>query len=354
MLPSKSSKTVGKKPKYRPDNLFLPTEKPVEEQTTGIHQPKPEDVITEIEKSKHELKWEDLEIKGKLGAGAFGSVVKVIHQTGQVKKEYAMKKVTLEKSEQSNPKNIIAEFKALYECKCENIITMYDTFYREGNIYMVIEYMDCGSLEDVIRYCKRIPEDILSKISAQILKGLAYLHEEKGIVHRDIKPANILINSQGICKIADFGMAGMKKNKDDDGKVTQSWETFQGTYTYMSPERIRGQKHSFDSDLWAVGLSLAECALGQFPFTLKENTIWEMIKYLEESDAEPFVLPDDFSSEFKEFIFTMLKFKPKDRLTARKLLEYDFITKYANTKPSLHKWTHKEYIAKRKEAAKKK
>lgn len=122
-----------------------------------------------------------------MGSGAFGSVTKVIHQA--TKKVYAMKKVTLEKSEQNKEKIIIAEFKALYECHSENIITMYETFYREGNIYMLIEYMDCGSLEDIMKYCQAIPEQILSKISAQILKGMAYLHDEKGIIHRDIKPA---------------------------------------------------------------------------------------------------------------------------------------------------------------------
>jgi serine/threonine protein kinase len=133
------------------------------------------------------IRYEDLEIKGKLGAGAFGSVTKVVNKNTNA--TYAMKKVTLEKSEQNKPKTIIAEFKALYECHSDNIIKMYDTFYRDGNIFMLIEYMDCGSLEDVIRYCKNIPESILSKMAAQILKGMMYLHEEKGIVHRDIKPA---------------------------------------------------------------------------------------------------------------------------------------------------------------------
>jgi serine/threonine protein kinase len=69
---------------------------------------------------------------------------------------------------------------------------------------MLIDFMDCGSLEDIVKHCDRIPESVLAKISAQILTGLAYLHEEKAIVHRDLKPANLLLNSEGIAKIADF------------------------------------------------------------------------------------------------------------------------------------------------------
>jgi serine/threonine protein kinase len=59
-------------------------------------------------------------------------------------------------------------------------------------------------------------------------------------------------------------MAGQRQ-----GRIKQNWDTFQGTYAYMSPERIKGSDHSLDSDIWALGVTLAECALGRFPFDLK-------------------------------------------------------------------------------------
>ena len=91
--------------------------------------------------------------------------------------------------------------------------------------------------------------------ASQVLKGLAYLHKEH-IIHRDIKPSNLLINRAGELKIADFGVSGKLANSVAD---CASWV---GTVTYMSPERIQGQRYTVDCDIWSLGLSLVECAEG--------------------------------------------------------------------------------------------
>lgn len=88
---------------------------------------------------------------------------------------------------------------------------------------------------------------------------------EHTIIHRDLKPSNILLNSQGLAKISDFGMSN-KLQKD-------GFESFEGTYMYMSPERLRGDTHSFDSDIWSAGILLAECAMGKYPFVLQRKLI---------------------------------------------------------------------------------
>jgi serine/threonine protein kinase len=71
---------------------------------------------------------------------------------------------------------------------CPYIVRFYEAFHREGSIRILLEYMDCGSLDDVYRTVGKIPENVLSQITFQILQGLVYL-ESKKIVHRDIKPA---------------------------------------------------------------------------------------------------------------------------------------------------------------------
>jgi len=289
------------------------------------------------------LLWDRLEQVKKLGSGAFGSVKLV--QDKDSRQKYAMKGITIDQETQQHPKAIIAEFKTLYECNSPYIIKMYDAFYREGVIQLVIEFMDCGSLEDVMKTCGKLPEPVLSKISKSILEGLKYLHDDRGIIHRDIKPANILVNSKGEVKIADFGMVGLKKGSEKE-KSRKEWETFQGTFTYMSPERIKGQKHSFDSDFWSFGLTIAHLALGKFPFDLKEYTIWEMMKALDNRkiiDLFP-VGSNEFSPEMIQFIELAMKMDPKERPKASVLMNHVWISKNKDVKPSIGRYIHDNYV----------
>ncbi|KAL9645747.1 hypothetical protein ABK040_003479 [Willaertia magna] len=289
------------------------------------------------------IQYEDLEEICKLGRGASATVSKVMHK--KTKQIYAMKRINVELEDQK-PKLIVAEFKALYNSDCPYIINLYDAYYRQGCILMILEFMDCGSLEDLLKVCKRVPEPILSRMCYQILTGLHYLHTEKKIVHRDIKPANILVNSTGRVCLADFGMAGFSKSQNQLQAIQQTakWETFCGTFTYMSPERIRGQPHSFDSDIWAFGLTMAECYLGYFPFTFTTSSIWDMINHLEKSTEKPFVL-EGASEELQDFIFSTLKFQRKQRPSAADLLNHAFIKKYQHKKDSfLEKWIYLSYI----------
>jgi serine/threonine protein kinase len=91
-------------------------------------------------------------------------------------------------------------------CKCNNIVKHIETYYFKEVIYMVIEFMDAGSLTSLISYRNLITEDIMAYIMHEILKGLAVLHSKKQI-HRDLKSDNILMSENGDVKIADFGFA---------------------------------------------------------------------------------------------------------------------------------------------------
>lgn len=106
--------------------------------------------------------------------------------------------------------------------------------------------------------------DVLGKIAEAILSGLNYLYEVHRIMHRDIKPSNVLVNSRGSLKLCDFGVSGELVNSIAD--------TFVGTSTYMAPERIQGSKYSIKSDVWSVGLTLMELAIGRFPFDASDTT----------------------------------------------------------------------------------
>ena len=116
-----------------------------------------------------------------------------------------------------------------------------------GAITIALEYMDGGSLANVLSQVGPIPERVLASIAYQILWGLAYLKHEKR-VHRDVKPSNLLINSKGEIKVTDFGVSKELQNS------IQMCGTFLGTFKYMSPERIRNNPYSYMSDIWSFGI----------------------------------------------------------------------------------------------------
>lgn len=98
----------------------------------------------------------------------------------------------------------------------------------------------------------------MGKIAVAILGGLTYLYKAHKIMHRDIKPSNVLVNKKGQVKLCDFGVSS-----ELEGSVA---DTFVGTGTYMAPERIQGSAYTVKSDVWSVGLTLMELAIGKFPF----------------------------------------------------------------------------------------
>jgi mitogen-activated protein kinase kinase len=114
------------------------------------------------------------------------------------------------------------------------------------------------SLDNIAKKIGPIRIDVLGKISEAVVEGLHYLYNEHKILHRDIKPSNILVNSRGQIKLCDFGVSGELINSIAN--------TFVGTSTYMAPERIKGAQYSVKSDVWSLGLSLLELAIGRFPF----------------------------------------------------------------------------------------
>ena len=128
---------------------------------------------------------------------------------------------------------IVTELKVLHECNFPYIVGFYGAYHSDGEINICMEYMDGGSLDLVLKKIGRIPEKYARKITYAVLRGLSYLREKHAIIHRDVKPSNILVNSAGEIKICDFGVSG---------KLIDSMaNTFVGTRSYMSPERLQVQ-----------------------------------------------------------------------------------------------------------------
>ncbi|XP_054159585.1 dual specificity mitogen-activated protein kinase kinase 2-like, partial [Oppia nitens] len=201
-----------------------------------------------------ELNAEDFDNLGELGAGNGGVVTKVIHRpSGLI---MARKLIHLE-VKPAIRSQIIRELKVLHECNSPHIVGFYGAFYSEGEINICMEYMDGGSLDLLLKKANRIPEQILGKVTIAVIKGLNYLREKHQIMHRDVKPSNILVNSRGEIKICDFGVSGQL--------IDSMANSFVGTRSYMSPERLQGNHYTVQSDIWSLGLSLVEMSIGRYP-----------------------------------------------------------------------------------------
>uniref|UniRef100_S4RHM4 mitogen-activated protein kinase kinase n=1 Tax=Petromyzon marinus TaxID=7757 RepID=S4RHM4_PETMA len=201
-----------------------------------------------------ELKDDDFEKLSELGAGNGGVVTKVLHKPSAL--IMARKLIHLE-IKPAIRNQIIRELQVLHECNSPYIVGFYGAFYSDGEISICMEHMDGGSLDLVLKKAGRIPEEILGKVSIAVIKGLAYLREKHQIMHRDVKPSNILVNSRGEIKLCDFGVSGQL--------IDSMANSFVGTRSYMSPERLQGTHYSVQSDIWSMGLSLVEMAIGRYP-----------------------------------------------------------------------------------------
>ena len=248
---------------------------------------------------------------------------------------FAIKSIKLyDKNTRNQFKN---DLKVLSSNKCKNIITFYGAFFTEGNVKILLEYMNLGSLDKILKQIKKkkfsppcIPENILTKITKQILLGLSYLHKEKHQIHRDIKPANILINTDGVVKLTDFGIARTFENNQNFSK------TFVGSRSYMSPERITGKIYSFPSDIWSVGLVIYELATGEEPYGGGDDFLTQITKIVE--NDEPRLDENIFSKEFCDFIEKTVNKEPDKRCDVNELLNHPWILKYDKDDVNIPSW----------------
>ncbi|KAJ3336860.1 Dual specificity mitogen-activated protein kinase kinase 1 [Gonapodya sp. JEL0774] len=267
-----------------------------------------------------ELREEDLDVVAMLGSGNGGVVQKVWHKPTSTM--MARKLIHVE-SKSKIRKMIIRELRVLHDCHDPHIITFYGAFHRESDVSVCMEYMDIGSLHNLLQQAGPLPEDVIARICLAMLKGLVYLHLELRILHRDVKPSNVLVNSLGEVKLCDFGVAGMTVNSVAD--------TFVGTSNYMSPERIQGAQYSNRSDVWSLGIMAIELALGHHPYPSAagaggEMPILELIQNIV-NEAPPSLPAEKYSPEFCDFVDRCLKKEASQRSSPKELLHHPFVIK---------------------------
>lgn len=184
------------------------------------------------------------------------------------------------------------------------------------------DIVNCRSLDRISKDFGPVRVDVLGKITESVLAGLVYLYEAHRIMHRDIKPSNVLVNSRGDIKLCDFGVATETVNSIAD--------TFVGTSTYMAPERIQGGAYTVRSDVWSVGLTVMELAVGRFPFDTSDSAagdrasagpmgILDLLQQIVHETAPKLPKSDAFPPILHDFVGKCLLKKSEERPTPREL-----------------------------------
>jgi|GEM_PF-600015 len=195
-----------------------------------------------------------------IGAGAMGAVFKGRDtQTGELVAIKALKPDVIKQDPQ-----IIERFdregEALRRLNHPSIVKVIATAKEGKDHFLVLEYVDGGSLRGVMDETPQLPINQILEIALDLSDALARAHR-LDIVHRDIKPANVLVAEDGTPRLTDFGIARI----GDTSQMTQTG-VIMGTLAYLPPEALSGQRTDYRGDIWAFGVMLYEMATGRRPF----------------------------------------------------------------------------------------
>ncbi|XP_022721252.1 mitogen-activated protein kinase kinase 5-like [Durio zibethinus] len=326
-----SSSTNRSRPRRRGD-LTLPL--PQRDPSLAVPLPLPPttnsapSASSNVNAAAHQVNFSELDRVNRIGSGTGGTVYKVVLRPLSL--PYALK-VIYGNHDESVRRQIRREIEILRDVDHPNVVKCHEMYDHNGEIQVLLEFMDGGSLEGT----HISQESNLSDLARQILSGLTYLHG-RHIVHRDIKPSNLLINSKKKVKIADFGVSRILDQTMDPCNSSV------GTIAYMSPERINtdlnhGLYDGYAGDIWSLGVSILEFYLGRFPFAVGRQGDWASLMCAI-CMSQPPEAPPSASYEFRHFISCCLQRDPARRWTAAQLLQHPFIVRGQNqiTTKNLH------------------
>lgn len=219
---------------------------------------------------------------------------------------------------------IANEIALITNLKHPNIIDNYANFIKDGQIWIVTEYMGGNTCKDHLFSIMGDLEKIACVLK-QTLSALNYLHKNN-VIHRDIKSANLGLTKNGTVKLLDFGVSKMLLAKD---LTKRKATTFTGTPCWMAPEVLEMKEYDSAADIWSVGILALELAYGHPPhIDLPAITILLKISR-EDPPSRKTYGRDSLSSYFDDFVSRCLNKKINKRWTAEKLLKHKFIKRYA-------------------------
>ncbi|THH15267.1 hypothetical protein EW146_g5181 [Bondarzewia mesenterica] len=258
----------------------------------------------------------------KIGQGASGGVF-TAYQVG-TNLSVAIKQMDLDK--QPKKDLIINEILVMRASRHPNIVNYIDSFLHKNELWVVMEYMEGGSLTDVVT-ANLMTEGQIAAVSRETAQGLQHLHKH-GVIHRDIKSDNVLLSMTGDIKLTDFGFCAQISDPAHAKRTTMV-----GTPYWMAPEVVTRKEYGPKVDIWSLGIM----AIGYELFTLFSEMIEGEPPYLNQNPLKALYLiatngtptianPESLSPVFRDYLAKTLEVDAEKRPDAAQLLQHPFFS----------------------------
>jgi serine/threonine protein kinase len=253
------------------------------------------------------------EITASLGEGGMGKVYRATDNT--LGREVALK--MLHPNLTREPmflERFKKEARVLARLLHPNIAVIYNFIEQNGDYFMVMEYVEGSNLDELLKKYHTLPLNVVVPVVIQALEGLQHAHK-KDILHRDIKPSNMMITTDGILKLMDFGIAKIANEQ----KITQV-NKIVGTIEFMAPELIEGKEASIASDIYAMGIAMYELVAGKLPF--ENDTDYNLMQsILKKKPLSPDKLNASLPHSISDIILKSIEKKPENRYADAKAFQ---------------------------------
>eukprot|EP01087_Luapelamoeba_hula_P017991 TRINITY_DN5733_c0_g1_i1.p1 TRINITY_DN5733_c0_g1~~TRINITY_DN5733_c0_g1_i1.p1 ORF type:complete len:693 (-),score=116.07 TRINITY_DN5733_c0_g1_i1:139-2217(-) len=260
------------------------------------------------------------QLKEKVGKGAFGIVYKGFEfETG---KYVAIKRLKKEGIDEKALYNLKLEIELLKALDHPNIVKYLSLIDSDNHVNMILEFIDSGSLLQIIQKFGVLPENLAAVYTGQVLEGLQYLHA-MDVIHRDIKASNILITSDGVIKLADFGIA----TTGEHGATADNSSFAEGSPFWMAPEVILLDPPSTACDIWSLGCTIIELVTGTPPYF--DMPAMSALFRIAQEGCPP--IPEHFSPDLKHILKNCFIREPQERPSAADLSNYSWINSGLST-----------------------